>query len=885
MGERSFDDIVDQLNRLSPVLKPQSAFPLPEENILDLTLISSASVGNDGKKEETGRTSENEVFLTDDQIFSSEFKEVKLDSKPLDFSETTPKSTSLESEISTPASKQSQSAETVNYSNFESAAFKEHITRDSLDSVAYLNLELDGPRTQTGKTPPPLAKPKEESTKVKNEFEKFYDNMYYTSLHGPPVVGAFILRNKDSRNEFMFKYPESLDPKRPGNRENLKATYSSESYTAERDHTAELQSALHLLPGLAFGSQKKDSLVDFVHFVLPTSSGNVLYGTSYVLQFTEKVETYSSLLQLTQSLRKEPGKKASTSYFDPRTPPPTASRGPLKTLKETGAKALEFFDSATIKSTPALKPESKEKASPKNVDLLDLSSPKKKGESEPSTMSSTLKELDFLNSLPVPKKTASGALTKKSEFKPFDFFNFDSTPGKSEETASKEPLTKAGSGSCDTSPQTTKAKVFSLIDLEDKDKKGADEEEKNNQENKLFGMFSDLNLKKNLFGDEEEEKKKEKDEKEKDKENKYEKKKGEEEEKQGKDKSDQKFEKLFGLDKNDYLKESKSLVKTTEEKKNPKKDTLSDLGYKTTKELEFNLAKRLGWETKSEEKETGSESARSETKEPKEPKEQLKGILKQSSKEYFKDAQKNPGKDGVKQSSKGSQSDKPKMSSLEAILDFGSKLIEEANRSDEEDSSSSEDSDDRKAYKLGLKTKQDVNSRLGRRLSFDLSDRTGRENKLGLGTRVDRGLNLEKDHKLGLERKLSGERGLLEQKGVLKKKVGEGVEVKGEGSGSVPQVKKPEPEPELYTRYYVAICLVYTVPFFGLIGSRLEYLAQTYFDNQNFKDNSLLLLFVEHINKSDKPEEWSYESLFFNLEYHFKPFSLSLSYSKFSREF
>ncbi|BAM38786.1 conserved hypothetical protein [Theileria orientalis strain Shintoku] len=282
----------DQINKSDPNKEPEPAFVLPAENILDLNLISSASDRNEENKEDAEKASESQVFLTDDQIFSAQFKEIKLDAKPMDLSENTPKSTSLESDTSTPASKQSQSSETVNYSNFESATFKEHITRDSLDSVAYLNLELDGPRTQTGKVPPPLEKPKEESAEVKNEFGKFYDNMYYTSLHGPPVVGAFILRNKDSRNEFILKHPQNLDPRRPGNDDVLKATYSSESYTAERDHTSELQSALHLLPGLAFGSQKKDSLVDFVHFVLPTASGNVLYGTSYVLQFTEKVETY-----------------------------------------------------------------------------------------------------------------------------------------------------------------------------------------------------------------------------------------------------------------------------------------------------------------------------------------------------------------------------------------------------------------------------------------------------------------------------------------------------------------------------------------------------------------------------------------------------------------
>ncbi|UKJ87785.1 MORN motif repeat containing protein [Theileria orientalis] len=915
MGERSFDDMFDQINKLSPKLKQPSTFVLPSENILDLNLISSASDRNDEKKEETGRTSESEVFLTDDQIFSSKFKEIKLDAKPLDFSETTPRSTYLGSQTSTPASNSSHSAE-VNYANFESAAFKEHITRDSLDSVAYLNLELDGPRTQTGKTPPPLAKAQEESAEVKNEFGKFYDNMYYTSLHGPPVVGAFILRNKDSRNEFMFKYPQSLDPKIPGNDETLKATYSSESYTTERNHTAELQSALHLLPGLAFGSQKKDSLVDFVHFVLPTSSGNVLYGTSYVLQFTEKVETYGSLLNMiNENLRKQPGKKPSTDYFDPRAPPPVSARGPLNTLKETGAKALDFFDSASTKPAPAPKPESKENPLGKDVDLLDLSSPKKKGEAEPITKSSALKELDFLNFDPAPAKTASGATTKKSEFKPFDFFNFETTPAKSEQTSSKEAPTKADSGSCDTGPQDTKAKVFSLLDFEDKDKKEADEEEKNKQENKLFGMFSDLNIKKSLFGDDEEDGKK----KEDGKENKVEKNE-KEKDKQGEDKSD--------------LKESKSLVKPTEEEKKPEKESLLDLGYKTGKELGFDLAKKLGWEPKSEEK--GLESTRGETREL------PKGILKESSKEYGKDAEKNP----VKDSSGGAQKDTPKMSSLEAILDFGNKLINESKGSGYGDSpsSSSQDSEDQKAFKLGLKTKQDMNSKLGpgrkvsqekevgmgrgaglekfgqklelevsrklsmesrgvirgenkeifgqglggerdskfeigRRLSFDVPNRTDRENRLGLGARMDKGLNLEKDHKLGLERRLSGEKALLEQKGLLKeKKVGEGVEVKGEGSGSVPQVKKPEPEPELYTRYYVAICLVYTVPFFGVLGSRLEYVAQTYFDNKNFNDDSLLLSFVEHINKTDKPEEWSYESLFFNLEYHFKPFSLCLSY-------
>ncbi|GFE53680.1 MORN repeat-containing protein, putative [Babesia ovis] len=77
---------------------------------------------------------------------------------------------------------------------------------------------------------------------------------------------------------------------------------------------------------------------------------------------------------------------------------------------------------------------------------------------------------------------------------------------------------------------------------------------------------------------------------------------------------------------------------------------------------------------------------------------------------------------------------------------------------------------------------------------------------------------------------------------------------------------------------YVAICVITKVPYFCYIGSRLECIAQTYFHQKCFSDHQLLLSFVEHMNSMENVEKWNYESLFFNLEWHFKPISLCLSY-------
>ncbi|ORM39743.1 Phosphatidylinositol 4-phosphate 5-kinase 7 [Babesia sp. Xinjiang] len=78
--------------------------------------------------------------------------------------------------------------------------------------------------------------------------------------------------------------------------------------------------------------------------------------------------------------------------------------------------------------------------------------------------------------------------------------------------------------------------------------------------------------------------------------------------------------------------------------------------------------------------------------------------------------------------------------------------------------------------------------------------------------------------------------------------------------------------------YYVAVCVISKVPFFCYIGSRLECIAQTYFHNQCFSDHQLLLSFVEHMNSVETVENWSYESIYFNLEWYFKPIALCLSY-------
>lgn len=77
---------------------------------------------------------------------------------------------------------------------------------------------------------------------------------------------------------------------------------------------------------------------------------------------------------------------------------------------------------------------------------------------------------------------------------------------------------------------------------------------------------------------------------------------------------------------------------------------------------------------------------------------------------------------------------------------------------------------------------------------------------------------------------------------------------------------------------FVAVCVISKVPFFCYIGCKLEYIAQTYFHNKCFSDHQLLLSFVEQMNSKDVVENWAYESLYFNLEYYFKPLALCVTY-------
>ncbi|GIX66220.1 MORN motif repeat containing protein [Babesia caballi] len=78
--------------------------------------------------------------------------------------------------------------------------------------------------------------------------------------------------------------------------------------------------------------------------------------------------------------------------------------------------------------------------------------------------------------------------------------------------------------------------------------------------------------------------------------------------------------------------------------------------------------------------------------------------------------------------------------------------------------------------------------------------------------------------------------------------------------------------------YFIAICVISKVPFFCHIGCKLECIAQTYFNNKCFYDHQMLVSFVDHLNSADMVENWSYESLYFNLESYFKPVVMCMSY-------
>ncbi|KAK2197248.1 bifunctional DENN domain [Babesia duncani] len=78
--------------------------------------------------------------------------------------------------------------------------------------------------------------------------------------------------------------------------------------------------------------------------------------------------------------------------------------------------------------------------------------------------------------------------------------------------------------------------------------------------------------------------------------------------------------------------------------------------------------------------------------------------------------------------------------------------------------------------------------------------------------------------------------------------------------------------------YYMAVVAICTVPFYGYIACKLEYIAQAYFNSGNFSDTSLLSSFMDQFNSKEIVTNWGYDLLVMNLEPYMKPFSLYISY-------
>ncbi|XP_954452.1 uncharacterized protein TA21465 [Theileria annulata] len=299
MVRRLFESRSNKAKSDSKDNKTSEVAPVDEfVDILGLNVESSKPP--DPKPENTGNESDFLIF-NQDPTFKEPLKEIAIDAEPMDFTDTTPQSVT-DSDKLTPSSNESKltlGAETLeevdqlDYLDFESAAFEEHKNRELSDSFSEDNAFSDL-ATVENKT---ISKP-EESDKTdpnkeefrETEFAKFYDTSYSTELHGDTIVGAFIISYKNAKTEYLFSYPPTLNVNRPYDTKLLKSQYKTESYTANRDTNSELQSCLHLVSDLALGARKNNSLVDFAHFVLPTSSSNVLYGTSYVIQLTDDIQ-------------------------------------------------------------------------------------------------------------------------------------------------------------------------------------------------------------------------------------------------------------------------------------------------------------------------------------------------------------------------------------------------------------------------------------------------------------------------------------------------------------------------------------------------------------------------------------------------------------------
>ncbi|AFZ80330.1 MORN repeat domain containing protein [Theileria equi strain WA] len=131
----------------------------------------------------------------------------------------------------------------------------------------------------------------EECTKPEDPiYQNYYNNLYNTSDNGPPILSSFIVKQDHGIRKICFEYPEQPRIDYTWKNENLQFSDDCCLYGSQRDYHAELASCYHLIPELALGSCKPNSLIDFVYFVMPTFSGNLLYGISYVAKFTNNEE-------------------------------------------------------------------------------------------------------------------------------------------------------------------------------------------------------------------------------------------------------------------------------------------------------------------------------------------------------------------------------------------------------------------------------------------------------------------------------------------------------------------------------------------------------------------------------------------------------------------
>ncbi|KAK1934684.1 putative MORN repeat protein, partial [Babesia divergens] len=140
--------------------------------------------------------------------------------------------------------------------------------------------------------------------KISNDYDETWEYtdyesrmaLYETEAHGPPLVGAAIIRYEDMSSHVEFSHPAGLQTLQdPGRVAKFPINNHNSWASADLDAGKQLEGSFHLVPRLALGAMLPTSLVDFIYFTLPTSCGNYLYGISYVARFDKENNSESNI--------------------------------------------------------------------------------------------------------------------------------------------------------------------------------------------------------------------------------------------------------------------------------------------------------------------------------------------------------------------------------------------------------------------------------------------------------------------------------------------------------------------------------------------------------------------------------------------------------------